>query len=57
MAVAVDGVSFSVEGKGNVKKIFNNTEYCFSNVLHSPKLCINLISIPRIDLTSGHFRR
>ena len=55
MVVAVDGVSFPVEGKGNVKMIFNNTEYCFSNVLYSPKLRRNLISGPRVDLMGGHF--
>ena len=44
MAIAVDRVSFPIEGKGNVKIIFNNIEYWFSNVLYSPNLHRSLIS-------------
>ena len=56
MAVAMDGVSFPIEGKGTVKMIFNNTVYCFNNVLYSPNLRRNLISGPRVDLTGGSFK-
>ena len=55
MAVAVDGVSFPIEGKGNVKIIFNDIEYCFLDVLYSSKLRRNLISGPRVDKNGGHF--
>ena len=55
LSVAVDGVTFPVEGCGEIELFFNNTVYILSNVLYTPKLRRNLVSGPRIDVRGGRF--
>lgn len=56
MSVAVDGLSFPIEGKGEVQLIVNNRKIVLSNVLYSPKLRRNLISGRQLDLTGRTFK-
>ena len=38
MPVTVDGVTFPIEGCGEIELLFNNTVYVLSNALYSPNL-------------------
>lgn len=49
MLLAVNDISFPIEGKGDVKVCLDNTECHLKNVLYSPNLRRNLISGPMLD--------
>ena len=49
LAVAVDGITFPILGKGQVKLKLNSKIVTFDNVMYSPKLRRNLISGSRLD--------
>ena len=55
LSVAVDGITFPIEGIGNVQMYFNNVIYTLYDVMYSPKLRRNLMSGPRVDEKGGHF--
>jgi transposase InsO family protein len=56
MAVAVQGVKFPIEGKGNVKLKFGQRIICLDNVMFSPNLRKNLISGPKFDQANATFQ-
>lgn len=49
MAVAIQGATFPIEGKGKVKLKFGQRTICLTDVMYSSKLRRNLISGPRFD--------
>lgn len=55
MAVAVQGVSFPIEGKGKVKLKFGPRTIYLNEVMFSPKLRRNLISGPRFDMHNAEY--
>lgn len=54
--LAIDGVTFPIEGKGKVKLKFDNNIIILTDVLYSPKLRRNLISGPKLDSKGAFFR-
>ncbi|GFY30254.1 retrovirus-related Pol polyprotein from transposon TNT 1-94 [Trichonephila clavipes] len=50
MMLAINGVEFPIEGKGDVKIWFNDHECLLKNVFFSSKLRKNLMSGPMLDL-------
>ena len=55
MAVAVNGVTCPIEGKGTVKLLFGNECIVLRNVFYSPKLRRNLLAGPRFDDGNAKF--
>lgn len=55
MAVAVEGITFPIEGRGTIKLKFGQRTLMFKDVMYSPKLRRNLISGARIDKNGAHF--
>lgn len=56
MAIAIDGVTFPIEGKGMLKLKFGQRIFYFKDVLYSPKLRRNLISGPKLDVNGVTFK-
>lgn len=55
MILAVNGVEFPIEGKGDVKLCFNGNVCILKRVLYSHKLRKNLISGPMLDQNGFRF--
>ncbi|GFW98518.1 copia protein [Trichonephila clavipes] len=55
MVLAINGVEFPIEGKGDVKIWFNDHECLLKNVFFSSKLRENLMSGPMLDLNGLKF--
>ncbi|GFW22180.1 retrovirus-related Pol polyprotein from transposon TNT 1-94 [Trichonephila clavipes] len=55
MVLAINGVEFPIEGKGDVKIWFNDHECLLKNVFFSSKLRKNLMSGPMLDLNGLKF--
>lgn len=55
MSVAIDGVTFLIEGKRKFELKFGQRLFHFSNIMHSPKLRNNLISSPKFDIKGVKF--
>lgn len=55
MVLAVNGVKFPIEGRGDVKVNFGYIDLVLKDVLFSPKLRKNLISGPKLDKNGFEF--
>lgn len=47
--VAVKGISFPIEGKGEIKLSFGQRVFTFTDVMYTSQLRLNLISGPELD--------
>ena len=56
LSVAVDGISFPIEGSGTISIVFNGISYVMHDVLYSPKLHGNLFSGSNLDEKGGSFK-
>lgn len=55
MSVAIDSVTFQIEGKWNIKFKFNQRLFHFSDVMYSLKLTKNLISGRKLSIKGVKF--